>query len=191
MNRLFLLVVLLGLSVGNSGLSQEVMQFPERSLYNIPITWTDQTGTDVLLSRWAGKPIVITMAYTSCRFSCPLVVGKLKKIEKLLDDADHKAEFVVITMDPDVDTPEVMAKHMKERGIAQPNWHFLRGSKPDTRKMSQLLQYSFQKTPDGGDYMHSNTIHLLDPHGAIVATLPGLNADEKIIVETLNIPVVQ
>jgi len=172
----------------SSSFAEERARFPEQSLYNVPIIWTDNTNRKVSLSHWAGESVVITMAYTSCRFSCPLIVRKLKKIEKLLFEAGHKAEFIVITMDPQVDTPEVMAKHMKERGIDQPNWHFLRGNKQDTRKMSLLLEYNFQKTPESIDYMHSNIIHLLNEQGAIAATLAGLNADEQKLLENVGVP---
>ena len=52
------------------------------SVYNLSSRWTDQDGKTVELKSLSGKPVVIAMAYTSCKDICPLIVANMVAIEK-------------------------------------------------------------------------------------------------------------
>ena len=54
-------------------------------------TWTDQTGWERALGTLAGRPQVVVMAYTSCRFACPRLLLDMKRIEDELGDAARYA----------------------------------------------------------------------------------------------------
>ena len=78
-------------------------------------------------------------------------------------------EFVVITLDPENDTPEVLKKFQDHMGLDR-HWHFLAGSNKDTRLLANNLGL--------GDYwkfddhiMHGFKILILDPSGNILHTL--------------------
>lgn len=47
---------------------------PNDSIYQVKSVWVDQFGKKVELSSLAGKPVVMSMVYLTCTFSCPTTV---------------------------------------------------------------------------------------------------------------------
>ncbi|MCB0369241.1 MAG: SCO family protein, partial [Bdellovibrionales bacterium] len=65
-------------SWGQQGLSKS-------SVYQLKGEWTDQNGKSHQLTDFLGKPTIVAMGYTSCIHSCPLIISKVKEIEKSLE----------------------------------------------------------------------------------------------------------
>jgi len=81
------------------------------------------------------KVVMINFIYTSCPDSCPLETARLRQVQKLLGDRVGKDVFLYsITIDPDHDTPEVLAEYAK-KFHAGPGWLFLWGSEPDVTQL--------------------------------------------------------
>jgi protein SCO1/2 len=84
-----------------------------------------------------GRALVISAIYTRCQGSCP---GTSFTIERLRDTLGpvfgERLTFVSFTIDPTVDTPEVLARYAANFGVEgppareRPDWQFLTGS-PD------------------------------------------------------------
>ena len=161
---LFLTVLL---SVPMPYLSEE---FSQASIYRVPMVWQDETGASVVLSHWKGKRVIITMWYTSCWSRCPITLQKLKEIQKRFDERSERAEFVLVTLDPHQATPQALARFRKGHGLTASNWHFLRGSELDTRKLANLL--GLGKYQDMGDgILHTLKISRVNEAGEIARTL--------------------
>jgi len=81
------------------------------------------------------KVVVLNFIYTSCVDSCPLETARLRQIQKLLGERVGKDVFLYsITIDPDIDTPEVLADYAKKYQ-AGPGWLFLWGNEPDVTQI--------------------------------------------------------
>lgn len=160
-------------------------QNDKASLYSVPLTWTDESGHKVNLSQWADKYVVITMAYTTCKSSCPLTFKRLKEIESSLIQRGSHAEFVVVSFDPIRDTPMQMAHFKMMHKLEGEHWHLLAGTEDAIRTLSVLLGISYQRDPASGEYVHSNKIALLDGAGAIVVNLDGLASDTQPLVDVI------
>jgi protein SCO1/2 len=77
-----------------------------------------------------GKIVVINFIYTSCRDVCSLATARLAQVrEKLGDRVGRDVFFYSITLDPEMDGPEVLQKYAKNFHSG-PGWLFLTG-KPD------------------------------------------------------------
>jgi protein SCO1/2 len=111
----------------------------DSSLYNAKIKWTDDNGQSVTLDQWKGKPVFITMAYSTCRKICSVTLKKLEEFQALLDHEKREAEIVVVSFDPKNDTPPVWTEYRKQHGLQRKNWHFLTGTDRDTQRFSRLL----------------------------------------------------
>jgi cytochrome oxidase Cu insertion factor (SCO1/SenC/PrrC family) len=113
------------------------------------------------------KRLVVTMSYTECKKYCPIVtMTKLKEIQKTLEKKGQTAEFILVTMDPETDTPKVISQYKAEKGLTFPNWHFLTGSEKDVRAFSKLVGLSgYWKMDD--HILHSIGIYLILPTGQI------------------------
>lgn len=149
---------------------------PSGSLYQAPLTWRTDRGDTVRLDHWKGKPVVLTMVFTSCQATCPLTMGKLGEIQKRFDREKLAAEFVIVSFDPVRDTPEKLAAYRTQTNHTNENWTFLVGSEEDTRMLAMLLGIKYSRNPVTGDIMHDNKIVLLNGAGEITKELVGLDA---------------
>ncbi len=147
-----------------------------QSVYELPMKWKTDKGETVTLSHWNGKKTLLTMIYSSCKFSCPLMMKKLKKIEASLNEKKVKYEFLIISLDPDHDTVESLAKFKKDNEVSD-YWNFLTGSEKDTRMLSMVVNIRYSKNPKTKVIGHDNKVILLDETGKMLKTLDGLDAD--------------
>lgn len=151
----------------------------DKSLYAPPLKWVTDQGKPARLADWKGKQVVLTMAYTSCHGSCPLIIKKLRKIEQAFQAAKQPVSFVIVTLDPKNDTPKELHAYRERSGLAADrNWTFLTGQEADVRRLSLLLGISFSKPPGSSEIMHDNKIVLLSPSGEITKRLDSLDDDE-------------
>lgn len=131
-----------------------------------PFDWTTLSGTRV----------VVAMAYTTCVRTCPLTVRAMEKIRRASSTA--ATEFVIITLDPETDTPARLKKYFREKwGLRQKNWHFLRASETATQKLAQILGIEFETS--AGHIVHDGKIIFLDQNGRIEKSLNGWNDADR------------
>src|SRR3989338_7747862 len=89
------------------------------SLYDVSLSFTSDQGKTVLLSSFSGAPVVLAMIYTSCPHVCPLIV---KKVKSIADEAkNEKVSYVLVTMDPSVDSVERLKEYKKKQGVDYSN----------------------------------------------------------------------
>ncbi|MCK5396078.1 MAG: SCO family protein, partial [Gammaproteobacteria bacterium] len=72
--------------------------------------FTNAAGEQVKLEDFRGKPLVLSMVYTSCYQICPMTTRHLSKVVEKARDAmgDDSFSVVVIGFDTKVDTPDAM-----------------------------------------------------------------------------------
>lgn len=86
------------------------------SVFDLGGQYTTQRGENVELAQVAGEKTVVAFIYTSCRATCPLIVSALKRVEAGLTQAElADVRFVLVTIDPEHDTPQVLARFAEER----------------------------------------------------------------------------
>ena len=87
----------------------------------------------------AGKTVIVNFIYTTCPDACPMASAKLAEVQELFKDRMGKDVFFYsISVDPEVDTPEVLAQYAK-RFNAGPGWLFLTGKKSDIREVRKKM----------------------------------------------------
>ncbi|MEY2745536.1 MAG: hypothetical protein RL112_578 [Planctomycetota bacterium] len=87
----------------------------------------------------AGKTVIVNFIYTSCPDACPMATAKLAEVQELLKHRMGKDLFFYsISVDPDMDTPELLAQYAK-RFNAGPGWLFLTGKKSDIRDVRKKM----------------------------------------------------
>ncbi len=97
------------------------------------------------------KIVVINFIYTICPDTCPLETARLAKVQKILGDRVGQDIFMYsITIDPDNDTPEVLAKYA-QRYRAQPGWWFLTGKESDITQLRRKLGLYLEEIQDGSN----------------------------------------
>ncbi|WP_296706887.1 SCO family protein [Rhodoblastus sp.] len=138
------------------------------SLYNLDARWTDQDGKAIQLKDLRGMPVVVAMAYTSCKDICPLIVANMVAIEnaaKAKKVADIR--FAFFSLDSAVDTPTRLKAYADERGLDPAQWSLYHGDDKAVRDLAAALGVRYRRDDKGG-FDHSAAITLLDGEGEIV-----------------------
>jgi protein SCO1/2 len=74
------------------------------------LTTTD--GGPFRLSEQRGQIVLMFFGYTSCPDVCPTTLAEANQVLKGLGDAGDRVRFLFITVDPERDTPEVLATYV-------------------------------------------------------------------------------
>jgi protein SCO1/2 len=147
------------------------------SLYQLESTWTNDRGERVKLKDLGGATEVMAMVFTRCPTVCPTLVHDLKAMDKSMPGGAHKGtHFVLITIDPEHDTPAVLREFRDRMGLDPQRWTLLRGSESDTRELTAVLGLAYGKG-DGQNFAHSSLVTVLDRGGVIVHQQTGVGTD--------------
>ncbi len=147
---------------------------PGMSLYRLEEPWTSQAGESVQLSSFRGEPVVALMFFGSCQHACPMLISDLRRLEAALsDDARARTQFVLVTIDPERDTPEAMARLATGYEVDQTRWTFLHGESAQIREIAAVLGVQYRAQSDG-QFSHTNMITLLDESGVVALSVEGL-----------------
>jgi protein SCO1 len=76
------------------------------------------------------KVVLINFVFTQCGDTCPLITARLVQVKKELGEAfGRDVRFISISVDPEHDRPEDLARFAKKFDAVHPEWWFLTGEK--------------------------------------------------------------
>lgn len=105
------------------------------------------------------KVVMINFMFTSCRSQCPLTTANLVKVGETLGDYLGRDVWMIsITVDPAMDTPEVLKKFSVRYG-SKPGWSFVTGKQKDVdliRRRLGVLDDAVDKTQHTGVLVYGN-----------------------------------
>lgn len=137
----------------------------EKSLFHVQAGFINAEEKPVRMADLAGTPTLIAMFYSTCPSVCPLLVTKLKTIEAELGrDKDYR--IVLVSFDPDRDTPKVLSAFAKQWAFDQDRWQLWTGRAADIRTLAATLGIQYRKESDGS-IAHNAPITLLDKEGVV------------------------
>jgi protein SCO1/2 len=152
------------------------------SVYELESKLRDDQGHVSALDRFRGHPVLVTMFYGSCASACPLLTTELKRIEQRLpESARADLRVLMVSFDEARDTPEVLARLKRERGMDAARWTLASASDDEARELAGVLGIRYRKL-DNGEFFHSSVIVLLDEAGRPVVRLSGVGEDLSAIV---------
>jgi protein SCO1/2 len=133
---------------------------------------THYDGSTIGREQLAGEPWIADFIFTRCPAICPRMTSQMARVADALDDGSP-VRIVSISVDPEHDTPEVLAAYAAEHGAGD-GWYFLTGDKEAIYALSRqgfLLGLEASSPPDvaGGNdlVIHSNRFTLVDRRGRI------------------------
>ncbi|WP_029034101.1 SCO family protein [Salinimicrobium terrae] len=161
-------------------------ELPDLSVYHLPSTWTTQDNKDIQLEDLRGNVLVMVMIYTSCKAACPRLIADMRNIEKQVpEEYLGKTKFIMVSIDPETDTPQMLNSFAKENLMEDDHWMFLRGTPEDTREFAAVLAVSYKKISPI-DFSHSNIISVFNEEGVLVHQQEGLGVDNTETVEAIK-----
>ena len=156
------------------------------SLYQLESPWQTDDGRSLRLHQLRGRFQVLALIFTRCPGVCPTLVRELQSLEKALPAAAQgRTGFVLVTIDPEHDTPEVLREYRKKMGLAPERWTLLRGEPDDLRELAATLGFNYEPSGPSG-FAHSRLITVLEPGGRIVHQQADLAEDPGKVVSAIH-----
>jgi protein SCO1/2 len=117
---------------------------------------------------FAGKVVVVFFGYTQCPDACPTTLAEIAQAKKLLGPDGDKVQPVLITVDPERDTPQVLKAYVGNFG---PDFIALRGTPEQTAAVAKDFKVYYKKveskTPGAYLMDHSASSYVYDPQGRL------------------------
>ena len=159
-----------------------VAALPSDSIYQLPVTLTGHDGRVARLDARRGAPVLVSMFYTSCKFVCPMLIETVRDVEgKLSADEREHLSVVLVSIDPEHDSVEVLKRTVDDRRIDGARWTLARTDAASVRKLAAVLGIQYRALPDG-EFNHTTAVILIDGDGRIAARTTRLgNADPAFV----------
>lgn len=156
---------------------EQVLEISDMSIYNLPSTWTNQKGENLELVDLQGNVLVMVMIYTSCKAACPRLVADMRHIEQQVKSKNKdKTKYILVSIDPETDTPERLKAFAKENQMDGDQWVFLRSTDENTREFAATLAVNYKRISPI-DFSHSNIISVFNTAGELTYQQEGLGID--------------
>jgi protein SCO1 len=148
--------------------------------------FTDASGQTRRLSDYRGKPLVVSLIFTSCAHICPATTQQLRRGVQVARQALGEDSFRVLTIGFDTrrDTPAMMADYARRQGVREPGWDFLAADAATVERLSADLGFQFYPTGGGFDHLIQSTI--IDAGGAVYRQVYGIDFRIPHFVEPLK-----
>lgn len=134
--------------------------------YGKDFALTDHNGKPRTMADFRGKLVFVFFGYTHCPDICPTTLSDMTGIMKALGPDADKLQVLFITLDPERDTPEVMAGFVP---AFHPSFLGLYGDRPATEKVARDFKIFQQRVPgsDGKSYTidHTAASYVFDTRG--------------------------
>ena len=188
-SRVAILLLAVG-GVAGAGMAFRQMLGEAGRIVNVPVlplygqvpdfSLTRETGQSLSGRDLMGRVWVADFIFTRCAGPCPLMTMRMAELQTELHNLDG-VRLVSFSVDPEYDTPEVLARYAGDYGADPDRWTFLTG---DRRAIYDLSIKGFKlAVATGGDYehliLHSTKFVLVDHAAGIRGYYDGTDPEDR------------
>jgi protein SCO1 len=149
-----------------------------------PFKLTDQSGATFDSQSLSGRATLLDFVYTHCTDACPLLSATFQETQRKLA-ADNllgsKVMLVSLSVDPQNDTPPVLAEYGQQFKADAANWKMLTGDWDDGYDVVTGFKVATRPprppvdapAPGGTELTHTTAVVLIDPQLQVRAYLDG------------------
>ncbi len=154
-----------------------------------PISLIAHTGERMTEADFKGRPTLVYFGFTYCPDICPATLVAIKNAYDRLPEGIDPPQTVLITVDPERDTPQALASYVTN--AAFPDGTFgLTGTPEDIRAAADAFLADFQKieTPDSqSEYTmdHTSLLYLMDEDWSLKTFFSESDANPQDMAECL------
>lgn len=148
---------------------------------------TDHTGRPLALADLRGKPLVLSLIFTSCATVCPITTDHLREQVELARKALGAEAFNVLTFGFDAggDRPAQLAGFAgTHKLLTVPGWRIASADPETTEALLEELGFSFRTAAGGFDHVTQTTI--LDAEGVVYRQVYGEAFPLPVLMEPLK-----
>ena len=137
----------------------------------------DQSGTPRPMRSLRGHRVALTFIYTRCPVPdfCPLMDRQFADLQREIGTSSALADvrLVSVTLDPEFDTPAVLAAHAKALGADRRLWHFVTGDRDEVLAFAKRFGVIREPGEPGAPVVHNLRTAVIDPQGRLVKAYSG------------------
>ena len=153
---------------------QNTSQSSGTALIGGPFTMINQAGGVVTEKTYAGHYMLLFFGFTNCGDVCPAELQVMAAAFDQLGQASENITPIFVSVDPERDTPPVMASYVKN---FHPRLQGLTGSPEQVAAFAKTYHIFYQKVPnpkDPADYEmdHSSILYLMGTDGKFIKHFP-------------------
>ena len=128
-------------------------------------------GSEVTLSRYRGKVVLLTFGFTYCAAVCPTTMSTLAEARRQLGKAADDVQVIFITVDPERDDVGSMRTYL---AAFDPTFVGATGDPAELAKVRESYGVTASRQGSGADYAmaHTSSIFLIDRSGKLRAMMP-------------------
>ena len=142
---------------------------------------TDQNGQRRQRSDFAGRNVLLFFGYANCESICSAAIPLMSQTLDQLGDKGKGIDLVLITVDPERDTPEGLREGMAKY---DPRFIGLTGSRETLEPVWRSFQISTKEVArdwlDQPILAHGSFIYLLGPQGEVKTLLPPIFSPQQL-----------
>ena len=137
----------------------------------------DQSGLARPMGSLRGHRVALTFTYTRCPLPdfCPLMDKQFAQVQAAIATSPELADvrLVSVTIDPEFDTPAVLAGHAKALGADARRWHFVTGNRDDVIAFAKRFGVAVEPGASREDLVHNLRTAVIDSQGRLVKAYTG------------------
>ncbi|MNY32180.1 hypothetical protein D3C86_1663800 [compost metagenome] len=145
-----------------------LLLFPKGPAPLADVPMTDHHGKPVSWSSYRGKWLVVYFGYTGCPDACPTGLTEIAKEMKALGKDAERVQVALVTLDPERDTPQVLAGYVP---YFAPSFVGLRPARAEMEAVIRPFGVQVEKAPaksgQGYELNHSLDFFVIDPEGRL------------------------
>jgi cytochrome oxidase Cu insertion factor (SCO1/SenC/PrrC family) len=139
-------------------------------------------GSAVTRADLAGRPCVFDFVFSTCTGPCPAMSASMRQLADEL--AGAPVRLVSISVDPERDTPEVLAEYAATLGADPEQWWFLTGEADEILSLARSVSLAVDPVPAaeaqlGMQVTHSTKFVVVDGEGLVRGYYDGTSDDGR------------
>ena len=149
------------------------------------VEFTSADGRRLTLGELRGKPLVLSMVYTSCYQICPMTTRFLSGVVDKARAALGEDSFAVavVGFDVEVDNPAAMQYFANKQGISDKGWQVLSASSSAVEALAGDIGFQYFASSNGFDHLIQATV--IDAEGRVYRQVYGQVFDTPLLVDPL------
>lgn len=136
-----------------------------------------------------GNVTIASFIFTSCTTVCSPMTANMSKLQKKTEEEGLDVQYLSFSVDPEVDTPEVLKEFGSRFDINYSNWNFVTGY--TQQEIEAFGQKNFKtivaKPKGGGEVVHGTSFYLINQEGVIIKSYDGLDVPFEEVIEHVKI----
>jgi protein SCO1/2 len=148
-------------------------------------TLTDQNGAKVRLMQFRGEPVGVTFLYTTCPDvnACPMTTAKFSRLDVMLREKKF-GHLLVVTVDPEHDTPSVLREYAEKAGADAKRWSFLTGAPSAVADVASHFGVLYSR--QGAQVLHQQAVAVVDAEGRLATISYGENWEPEQVLRDME-----